>query len=170
MPILAATVGVLGGVGGALVGGFVANQGQEEGFKRQRAAAKQDLRIEAYADYLGTAEGFVVSYAVQPSTEAEERALEAERRALFLELFVSRARVFLVYEDAAVEKAATAVTAEVISEPTDEERQACADEEIAETPESESDVCVLNEQLADYETAGNEFLRLARQEIAETAE
>jgi hypothetical protein len=164
MPILAATVGVLGGLGGALVGGFLANQGQAEGFKRERAAARQDVRIDAYADYLGKAEGFVSSFAVEPETDAQKREFEAEQFALFLDLFVSRARVFLVFEDDAVLKAAEAISAEITSEPTDEEIEACKDEEKPETPESEFDACVLR----DYQTAGNEFIRVAREEIAET--
>ena len=61
MPLFAAAVGVLGGVGGALVGGFIANANQAEGFRRERAAAVEDLRVEAYADFLGTAQGLVVA-------------------------------------------------------------------------------------------------------------
>jgi hypothetical protein len=170
MPILAASVGVLGGLGGALVGGFLTNRGQAEEFKRERAAAKQELRREAYADYLGTAEGFVVSFAVEPETTAGDRALEAQRRALFVQLFVSRARVFLAFENDAVLKAAEAISDEITSKPTAEEKEACADEEIAETEVSESGACVDNDAVEDYRAAANEFLRLARVELAEAAE
>ncbi|MDQ5874067.1 MAG: hypothetical protein M3526_01635 [Actinomycetota bacterium] len=56
MAILAAALGVLGGVGGAFVGGSMANEGQERQFEADRAAAIQDLRIETYGNYLGTAQ------------------------------------------------------------------------------------------------------------------
>jgi len=52
IPVLAAVVGVLGGMGGALVGGFVANQGQTQRFEIERQAAIQDVHTEAYATYL----------------------------------------------------------------------------------------------------------------------
>ena len=39
-------------MGGALIGGFVANQGQEEQFENERMAAVQDVHREAYATYL----------------------------------------------------------------------------------------------------------------------
>jgi hypothetical protein len=52
IPVLAAVVGVLGGMGGALVGGSLANQGQEQRFEIERQAAIQDVHTEAYATYL----------------------------------------------------------------------------------------------------------------------
>lgn len=48
MPLFAAALGVLGGVGGALVGGYLANQGAEQRFEQERAAQVEDQRIEAY--------------------------------------------------------------------------------------------------------------------------
>jgi hypothetical protein len=53
VPVLAAVVGVLGGMGGALVGGSVANEGQLQRFETERAAQVQDMRVEAYVDFLG---------------------------------------------------------------------------------------------------------------------
>jgi Methylmalonyl-CoA mutase len=44
MPILAAGLGVLGGIAGAFIGGYVANEGQERRFEKERAAAEQDGR------------------------------------------------------------------------------------------------------------------------------
>jgi hypothetical protein len=66
IPIFAAAVGVLGGMGGALVGGYISNQGQEQQFENQREAAKDDLRQDAYANFLQ--EGF--SYLLQVQLKA----------------------------------------------------------------------------------------------------
>jgi hypothetical protein len=54
IPVLAAVVGIVGGVGGAYVGGSVANKGQEQQFENQRAAQVQDLLIDTYRNYLET--------------------------------------------------------------------------------------------------------------------
>jgi hypothetical protein len=101
MPILAAAIGVAGGVGGALVGAFAANKGQEEGFKRERLAATQDLRTEAYGTFFGTAEEVGV---VLQSDDAPN----AEIRAAFRKLNSAKARVFLVADDPGVGPAAFA--------------------------------------------------------------
>jgi hypothetical protein len=52
IPVLAAVVGLVGGVGGAFVGGEVANKGQEQQFENQRTAELQDLLIDTYGTYL----------------------------------------------------------------------------------------------------------------------
>jgi hypothetical protein len=52
IPVLSAVVGVLGGLGGALIGGFVANQGQEQRFDDERAAHIQDVRRDRYVNYV----------------------------------------------------------------------------------------------------------------------
>jgi hypothetical protein len=52
MPILAAVVGVLGGMGGAFIGGYVANEGQERRFEREQDVRREELRRTAYADFL----------------------------------------------------------------------------------------------------------------------
>jgi hypothetical protein len=153
---LAATVGVLGGVGGAFVGGCAANQGQAEGFKRERAAARQDLRTEVYGEYLGTAEAYVLSNALSLT--------EAEKGEWLVKLFVSRARVFLVRENIDVEKAAEAITAAV----TDDEEEMAAREACGE--DLACHLSLDEEQYNAYVEAGNTFLSRARQEIAETAE
>ena len=59
IPILAATVGVIGGLGGALIGGCVANQGQQDQFENERQAALVDMRKEVYATYIQAMESFV---------------------------------------------------------------------------------------------------------------
>ena len=55
-PVLAAVLGLLGGIGGAAVGGYVANKGQEQRFKEERAARIRDVRINAYVRFLRAAE------------------------------------------------------------------------------------------------------------------
>jgi hypothetical protein len=56
IPILAGVIGVVGGLGGAVVGGVIANEGQEEQFEKDRAAELQDLRERAYVKFVGVAE------------------------------------------------------------------------------------------------------------------
>ena len=55
-PVLAAVLGLLGGVGGAAVGGYVANKGQEQRFKEERALRIRELRIDTYVKFLRAAE------------------------------------------------------------------------------------------------------------------
>ena len=52
LPVLAAIVGVLGGMGGAFVGGYVANQGQKQRFEHEQAVRIQNLRRETYVNYV----------------------------------------------------------------------------------------------------------------------
>ena len=56
IPIMAGVIGVVGGVGGAVIGGVIANEGQEEQFERDRAAEVQDLREQTYVKFVGAAE------------------------------------------------------------------------------------------------------------------
>ena len=56
IPILAGVIGVVGGVGGAVVGGVIANEGQEKQFEKDRAAQLQDLREQTYVKFVGAAE------------------------------------------------------------------------------------------------------------------
>jgi hypothetical protein len=55
--VLAAVLGLLGGMAGAAVGGFVANQGQEQRFEHERATEIRDLRIDTYVKFLRAVEG-----------------------------------------------------------------------------------------------------------------
>ena len=75
IPVVAAVVGLVGGVGGAYVGGSVANEGQEEQFENQRTAQIQDLVIETYASYLRTTAGTWVAIQAD-SPDAEKRVSE----------------------------------------------------------------------------------------------
>ena len=98
MPLLAAGLGVLGGLGGAVVGGWLANEGQENQFESERAAAAQDLRREAYGIYLGAAQEVW-------ATDLEEGS-EDEKDAAAVRLFVAEARIRLVAENDNVWEAA----------------------------------------------------------------
>src|SRR5688500_15668337 len=52
IPVLTAFVGLLAGMGGALVGGQVANEGQETQFFLEQQARAHDLRRSAFAKFL----------------------------------------------------------------------------------------------------------------------
>ena len=56
LAVLAAVLGLLGGIGGAAVGGYVANKGQEQRFEEERAARIRDVRLDTYVKYLRAAE------------------------------------------------------------------------------------------------------------------
>ena len=135
----------------------MANQGQAEGFKRERAAARQDLRTEVYGDYLGTAEAYVLSNALGLT--------EAEKGEFLVKLFVSRARVFLVFQNTDVRVAAEGITAAVLDDTQEE-----VDARIACGKDRECHESLDEEQYAAYLAAGDKFLLSARQEIAEIAE
>jgi hypothetical protein len=60
IPILAAAVGVVGGMGGALIGGYVANEGQQERFESERKAEVADARQDVYAKYLGEVTQWII--------------------------------------------------------------------------------------------------------------
>jgi hypothetical protein len=100
IPVLAAAVGVLGGVGGALIGGYWANEGQEERLLAEQQAATRNVRRETYATYLQAAESLVQKSAVLNETggldtEAEQRAfIQAEG----IPVLTARAAVDLVAE------------------------------------------------------------------------
>jgi hypothetical protein len=56
VPLLAAVVGLLGGIGGAYVGGTVANQRQQDRFEYEQSAEARNLRMDAYVDFLKACE------------------------------------------------------------------------------------------------------------------
>jgi hypothetical protein len=72
VPVLAAVVGVLGGMGGAFVGGSVANQGQEQRFESEREAARQDVREDTYGAYLQAATGLLLKLQLKADGEPVE--------------------------------------------------------------------------------------------------
>jgi hypothetical protein len=128
LPILAAALGVLGGVLGALAGGWIANEGQESQFKSERAAEIQNFRIEAYGNFAGTAEALALTLATDPSEAATEtNASEAEtetaceppttdgtapvdQESAFREVLVTKARLLLWVEREEVATAAVEAT------------------------------------------------------------
>jgi hypothetical protein len=84
IPILVATVGVLGGLGGALIGGYISNQGQNERFKNEQEAARHDLRQDAYANYLQESYGFLLQIQLkhQKVASVTDKELAARANAL----------------------------------------------------------------------------------------
>ncbi len=56
VPVLAAVLGLLGGMGGAAVGGYVANKGQEQRFQNEQSTRLRDLRTETYVKFLRAAQ------------------------------------------------------------------------------------------------------------------
>jgi hypothetical protein len=56
LPVLAAILGVLGGVAGAAVGGYVANKGQEQRLEAERDSRMLDQRLDAYVRFLRAVE------------------------------------------------------------------------------------------------------------------
>jgi hypothetical protein len=56
LPVLAAALGLIGGVAGAAIGGLVANQGQAQRLEAERAARLRDLRTNTYLGFLRAAE------------------------------------------------------------------------------------------------------------------
>ncbi len=55
IPVFAAVVGLLGGVGGAAIGGSIANNGQQDRLSQERQTHLEDVLIETFSKYVGTA-------------------------------------------------------------------------------------------------------------------
>jgi hypothetical protein len=140
MPLLAAAVGVLGGVGGAYIGGVVANNGQEQQSKSERAAELQDARRVAYQEYLGTAMEVLVS--------AQAHLSPKDLTEAYTKLNIAQGPVLLVTGRKAVEDATIELTESFV-------------QDVSKTDE---------QQIRDAYRAAKKFLRLARAEIKETAE
>jgi len=90
LPILAAALGVLGGIGGAFIGGSLANAGAEKRLEKERAAQVQDIRIDVYGTYLGTADELATAWL---EGDQEEIADGIKK------LFVAEAKVAVIAED-----------------------------------------------------------------------
>ena len=81
IPILAAALGLVGGVAGAYVGGEVSKDAQAQQFMNQRNAELQDLLIATYGSYLRASS----KWALDPgSDQLEAEALAAETEVEFL--------------------------------------------------------------------------------------
>src|SRR5918994_1708952 len=111
IPVLAAALGVLGGVGGAAIGGSVANSGQEKRFESERQAAIDDLRRATYARYQGAADVFRINWELEESTEELKKLKSTE--AQLLELLVAAAAVELI-ADNQVEQAADEIREQIL--------------------------------------------------------
>jgi hypothetical protein len=147
IPVFAAGLGVVGGVGGALAGGSLANEGQQRRFERERADAKQDALRETYGNYLATAQEILAKYAAQrPQPEVD---------AAYVRLVVAEARVGILAENTRVTEAAAELREALEAEPADKR---LSDEEKR---------ALEAQQLAAYQEAAETFRAVARDEIDE---
>lgn len=146
MPLLAAGLGVLGGITGAFIGGYLANEGAESRFKSERAGAEQDLRRDTYGTYLGTSQELWAEYLRDDGSEAAQDAIEAAG----VRLFVAQARVRLVAKNDEVEDAAQRL------------REILVDTEGEDYGDTESE---FRELATDLEEATKAFLAVAQADI-----
>jgi len=93
LPVLAAILGVLGGVGGAAVGGYVANKGEEQRLGAERASRMLDQRIDAYVRFLRAAENEADEASQYPDPLVQTAAAEVELVARNAELREAAARL-----------------------------------------------------------------------------
>ena len=100
IPVLAAGVGLLGGMAGALVGGWVANEGQQQRFENEQAAETRNLRLNTYAEFLKACESVFF---------IDESFSSAQVSQLVAELSAVEARASLVTSSRQVGEAARAL-------------------------------------------------------------
>jgi hypothetical protein len=158
LPILAAALGVLGGVLGALVGGTIANNGQKDRFESERAAAIQDLRVEAYSDYVGAAEQ--ISVALQGTFP------DAEKRAAIQRVVTAGARVLLVTDENEVRKA-TEETTNALAE-WDEAQTKLLDQQATDGEADQPTKDAAKKKEDTYRDAIDHFLDVVQAEIDAT--
>jgi hypothetical protein len=72
IPVIAAIVGVLGGMGGAFIGGYVANEGEQQRFNEERTAQTEDFRRDTFAKFLAAAESYRFRGGTPDSVLADE--------------------------------------------------------------------------------------------------
>jgi hypothetical protein len=94
LPAWAAVLGLVGGIGGAYIGGLVANEGQERQFRNQRIAQIQDLLVANYGRFLRTAEKVAANNTTLKEVRTEDRKAAdlAEFRAAEAELHLVASR------------------------------------------------------------------------------
>jgi CHASE1-domain containing sensor protein len=102
IPVLAAAVGVISGLGGALIGGYISKETQQQQFENERQAALVDMRREVYSTYIQAVESFLQTVAARQ--EAQEGALTREQTRKLIEeegipALAAQAAVELVAED-----------------------------------------------------------------------
>jgi hypothetical protein len=90
MPLLAAGLGVAGGIAGAFIGGSLANEGQERRLESEQSDAAQALRREAYAEFIGSADEVALTL---------EASSPDEIVSAFGRLLGAKGRVLIVAED-----------------------------------------------------------------------
>lgn len=78
--ILAAVIGVLGGMGGAFIGGYVANEGQQQRFKEEQSARFAELRRDTFAEYMRAIQGIVSGTAHRETLFTPEAKVELVAR------------------------------------------------------------------------------------------
>jgi hypothetical protein len=120
LPILAAVVGVLGGIAGAYIGGSMANAGQNQQFENGRRAARQDLRQNTYANYLQAADRLLVE--LQLSHDPEFGITNKELKGLLDSVVAAEAGVDL-FSNVKVRRLTDALTTALAK---DEQRKAFA--------------------------------------------
>jgi hypothetical protein len=149
MPIVAAGIGLIGGLGGALVGGWLANEGQEKQLKSDRAAAAQELRRDAYGEFVGSADEVALTLLAS--------APEDEIRSAFRRLLVTKARVLIVAEGNVGVGEAAFLAAETLGRAVDAHNENKGDQKA--------------EELEDiYPADIDHFLDLARDDIVSASE
>jgi hypothetical protein len=94
LPALAAALGLLGGIGGAYIGGKVANEGQQKQFENQRIAQLQDLLISNYGDYLRASERFAADADLPDDVRSQ-----VKKASDLVEFSAAEAQVHLVASD-----------------------------------------------------------------------
>jgi hypothetical protein len=149
MPVFAAAVGVLGGVGGALVGGSLANASEQDRLETERRDAREDLFRATHGEFLGAADALYISLGLADSvfnkgeailTDDEELQITNAIRPEAREFFTAGAAVELL------------VNPEVA---------AAADKLRVE---------LLDPDEATYDALRKNFIRLAKEEIQEQRE
>jgi hypothetical protein len=146
IPVLAAALGVLGGVGGAAVGGAVASSGESQRLQEERITEIQDLLIATYAEYQGAADNCAISWGIAAAkfpTEGLEGA----------ELHRQELKQAALVEPQLDELFRTAAAVELIANP-----------QVWDAADKLRDE-VSGGDPKDYETLRNSFIRLAREEI-----
>jgi CHASE1-domain containing sensor protein len=112
MPILAAIVGLVGGLGGAAIGGSIANEGQEQQFKNQRIADLNNLLNETYSRYLRTSATAYLDRTAGGISRKELIRIQGE-------LEGGAAQVVMLVNDPAVEDAAERLERAVVDDGVD---------------------------------------------------
>jgi len=150
MPVFAAAVGVLGGLGGALVGGSLANASEQDRLETERRDVRESLFRATHGEFLAAADAFFISLGLAYSvynkddeaiiTDAEDLEITKTIRPEAREFFRAAAAVDLLVNP---EVAAAADKLEAQFENPDENT---------------------------YDALRKNFIRLAKEEIQEQRE